>query len=501
MQKSGSRMGLVFKRLLGAVAFGLLLAFLFGIGAAVAEWIGWSGLGGLVEQVGQFVLVAWFILAGLVALVALGRLAIHPGLSLHLKEVMTAGGILLVAGAPLALAAYELYDLLDDHLVERAKAEDFQGSDVLVKDGVVYLFGQVGPPMADAFAAAVARHGEALEAVWIDSGGGLVGSAIAIRDLIREHSLATRVDGMCASACWEIFAAGERRIAGRHAYFGCHRGRTLGIEISESGSSVPEILVQPWIVAAGEALERERRARRAENKATEDGDVPALLALADGGPKKGDETGDPAAALRMKLGFDAVSPEDHAKKARETLARDCDAVEHAASRRIGLHRLLAAGLVTALGGARPQAESAVLNEKGHIAIGALPAIARGNGGLVHSDMTVGSLLALPRRAQDAPRPWKTSAGSRWAVSNREVLAPLFETELPAPLCITQKAYDDLYRQSQEHLVDMQERCPEEAPEAGPERRPIGELLSDYPQAEGCPTEGYRPTAYFCISRF
>ncbi|WP_264210260.1 hypothetical protein [Leisingera thetidis] len=65
------------------------------------------------------------------------------------------------------------------------------------------------------------RH-PGLHRVSLTSPGGLIAEARGAARLIRERGLATRAEGLCASACTLMFAAGRRRSLGRGGRLGFH---------------------------------------------------------------------------------------------------------------------------------------------------------------------------------------------------------------------------------------------------------------------------------------
>jgi hypothetical protein len=62
--------------------------------------------------------------------------------------------------------------------------------------------------------------------VALNSPGGYVVEGLAIAELIRRLKLDTYVAGMCASSCFNVFAAGANRLASREASIGVHMAFT-----------------------------------------------------------------------------------------------------------------------------------------------------------------------------------------------------------------------------------------------------------------------------------
>ena len=58
--------------------------------------------------------------------------------------------------------------------------------------------------------------------VALDSPGGYVGEALTIAEMVRRDRLSTYVARLCASSCFNVFAAGVKRTASRQASIGVH---------------------------------------------------------------------------------------------------------------------------------------------------------------------------------------------------------------------------------------------------------------------------------------
>ncbi len=66
------------------------------------------------------------------------------------------------------------------------------------------------------------REHRPAELVTLDSPGGLVLEALTIAEIVRRDRLDTYVAHMCASSCFNVFAAGVKRTASREASIGVH---------------------------------------------------------------------------------------------------------------------------------------------------------------------------------------------------------------------------------------------------------------------------------------
>lgn len=104
----------------------------------------------------------------------------------------------------------------------------------LEKNGVLRLAGTIYPGASDAFAREIARIGEYVSEIDLDSPGGAVNDAISIGRMIRERGLSTRVEkgALCASSCPLVMAGGLRRVADNGATVGIHQIYALGGEIT-----------------------------------------------------------------------------------------------------------------------------------------------------------------------------------------------------------------------------------------------------------------------------
>ena len=95
----------------------------------------------------------------------------------------------------------------------------------LAQGGELRLAGTITPGSGARFAEEVARSGEYVKLVVLDSPGGSVGDALEMSRLIREKGYATRVrsGSLCASSCPIVFSGGKERIAEKGAVIGVHQ--------------------------------------------------------------------------------------------------------------------------------------------------------------------------------------------------------------------------------------------------------------------------------------
>lgn len=91
---------------------------------------------------------------------------------------------------------------------------DTTASTITVSGGIKY-------GLAEALENAL-RDAPGTRTLVLNSPGGRLGAAELVFDVVRSHSLATHVDGSCASACTIIFAAGVERTIGSSGRLGYH---------------------------------------------------------------------------------------------------------------------------------------------------------------------------------------------------------------------------------------------------------------------------------------
>jgi hypothetical protein len=95
----------------------------------------------------------------------------------------------------------------------------------LVGGGRLMATGTITPGISESFAAEVARRGDYIKTVVLNSPGGSVNDALAMGRLIRDKKIATEVEAgkYCASSCPLVFAGGIERRAGDKAVIGVHQ--------------------------------------------------------------------------------------------------------------------------------------------------------------------------------------------------------------------------------------------------------------------------------------
>ena len=100
----------------------------------------------------------------------------------------------------------------------------------LVGGGRLMATGTITPGISETFAAEIAKRGDYIKTVVLNSPGGSVTDALAMGRLIRERNFATEIEPgkYCASSCPLLFAGGSERRAGDKAVVGVHQVAAVG---------------------------------------------------------------------------------------------------------------------------------------------------------------------------------------------------------------------------------------------------------------------------------
>ena len=100
----------------------------------------------------------------------------------------------------------------------------------LVGGGRLMATGTITPGISETFAAEIAKRGDYIKTVVLNSPGGSVTDALAMGRLIRERNFATEIEPgkYCASSCPLLFAGGSERRAGDKAVLGVHQVAAVG---------------------------------------------------------------------------------------------------------------------------------------------------------------------------------------------------------------------------------------------------------------------------------
>ncbi|WOH50082.1 hypothetical protein [Bradyrhizobium sp. sBnM-33] len=121
----------------------------------------------------------------------------------------------------------------DKRLTPRPQADDAMAKPMnfeLVAGGKLMATGTITPGISDAFAAEVAKRGDYIKTVVLNSPGGSVSDALAMGRLIRDRNFGTEIEAgkHCASSCPLVFAGGVERRVGDKAIVGVHQVAALG---------------------------------------------------------------------------------------------------------------------------------------------------------------------------------------------------------------------------------------------------------------------------------
>ncbi|WP_028348161.1 hypothetical protein [Bradyrhizobium murdochi] len=121
----------------------------------------------------------------------------------------------------------------DKRLTPRPQADGVMAKPMtfeLVGGGKLMATGTITPGISDAFAAEVAKRGDYIKTVVLNSPGGSVSDALAMGRLIRERNFATEIEAgkYCASSCPLVLAGGVERRVGDKAIVGVHQVAALG---------------------------------------------------------------------------------------------------------------------------------------------------------------------------------------------------------------------------------------------------------------------------------
>ncbi len=104
----------------------------------------------------------------------------------------------------------------------------------LVGGGKLMATGTITPGIFETFSAEVAKRGDYIKTVVLNSPGGSVGDALAMGKLIRDKKIATEVEPgkYCASSCPLVFVGGVERRAGAKAAIGVHQVFAMATDTS-----------------------------------------------------------------------------------------------------------------------------------------------------------------------------------------------------------------------------------------------------------------------------
>jgi len=121
----------------------------------------------------------------------------------------------------------------DKRLTQRPPADGAMAKPMtfeLLGGGRLMATGTITPGISQAFAAEIAKRGDYVRTVVLNSPGGSVADALAMGRLIRERNFATEIEAgqYCASSCPLVFAGGIERRTGEKAVIGVHQVAAIG---------------------------------------------------------------------------------------------------------------------------------------------------------------------------------------------------------------------------------------------------------------------------------
>jgi hypothetical protein len=121
----------------------------------------------------------------------------------------------------------------DKRLTPRPQADGLMAKPMtfeLVGGGRLMATGTITPGISDVFAAEIAKRGDYIKTVVLNSPGGSVTDALTMGRLIREKNFATEIESgkYCASSCPLVLAGGVERRAGDKAVIGVHQVAAIG---------------------------------------------------------------------------------------------------------------------------------------------------------------------------------------------------------------------------------------------------------------------------------
>lgn len=149
----------------------------------------------------------------------------HLARLVAIMMVLMIGPVGLAASAPILAELFRVAVLGDPDIPSYEIRVLAGGSEVEIGGGIKYGMS------SDLIAALDANPGA--KVIHLNSGGGRVGEAEILADIVRDRGLDTFVRFSCSSACTTIFLAGERRFADPDAQLGFHGSRFPGMKAGD----------------------------------------------------------------------------------------------------------------------------------------------------------------------------------------------------------------------------------------------------------------------------
>ena len=157
-------------------------------------------------------------------------------------QILACIGLVAMIGTLILRAAPQLDDGRQLALGDPAAGP--RGIRILHEGSEIEISGVFARGQAESFAAALAQAPNA-RLVHLDSPGGRVGEALALRDLIAQHGLETYVEHQCIAACTVAYLGGKRRWLGSDAVMGFHSDKFGGSD----GPSASTALAAAYVAA------------------------------------------------------------------------------------------------------------------------------------------------------------------------------------------------------------------------------------------------------------
>ena len=319
--------------------------------------------------------------------------------------------------------------------------------DVVHKQNIIYLFGEIGPGMLHEFKERV-KSDQPINTVWIDSIGGSTRDASLISEIISHNGYNTRVDAECSSACVEIFSAGIHREIDIYSNFGCHQSKKPGIRGSQAVSSVREILARDEIVASSINFIKKRK--------------------------------------RTTLSIQEVEEQSHtesmleAKDYQESLSRNCSETLHEHIYRVSVKELMQTGLATHVRVTGRETYLSPSSEDYSVVDASVYYLTEERS--IHSDVIRTALKRLPIGGIEH---WDVKSEETAYLKRYLELAPLFSRKPPDPLCFSEQEYDAMKMKSTEHHQYLSNCGMKSTLDEG-DLEPFAELMSRIKIISGCP---------------
>lgn len=193
------------------------------------------------DTTGQLMLV----LAG----VALLLVCIISMLAVHVTQVPETGKAAIVIGWLITLVfTFEMLSSIVNLQLQFDIAKGIESTEFTEvsydPQGLFILDGLIGKDTTSSLRKLLATHGQIPLAV--NSGGGSIGAALDMADVVRDNNLTVIVASECSSACVLVAIASDNLLALPESQFGFHQGSIFGTNQSD--------MAQFWAKSASDSL-------------------------------------------------------------------------------------------------------------------------------------------------------------------------------------------------------------------------------------------------------